>query len=416
MEMTRESRNFIRSAFAEYYQSLLRLSAPPRIENREFGFLTFADRNMLRHKSFGSVGELEAFLEKTVPSDAYFSCAYYEQPEAEMDRKGWSGADLIFDIDADHIPTSCNKIHDKWTCGECGFVGRGLGPEKCPACGGQKFDIKSWPCEVCLDSAKAETIKLLDMLTRDFGFSEGEIHVFFSGHRGYHIHVEREQIREMGASARKEIVDYVRALGLDVALLGIGEKDQNRVNSSMGTDNAGWRGRIVTAVRDFVRNAKPEDYRTLGLKNNVITALVKDKEKIVESWGESKHRSHVKGVGFENWRKMMEFCLCSAAANVDTVVTTDVHRLIRLTDSLHGKTGLKKIEFPFSSIEDFDPFKSAVAFKKGTRLVLVSDSPKFRLGDGTFGPYKAQKVELPVAAAVFLICKGCAEVVEQNVQ
>jgi DNA primase catalytic subunit len=97
---------------------------------------------------------------------------------------------------------------------------------------------------------------------------------------------------------------------------------------------------------------------------------------------------------------------------VDTVVTTDIHRLIRLAGALHGKTGLRKVEAPISGIETFDPFRSAVAFKKGTTCVVVSDVPEFRLGDETFGPYKNRKVELPTAAAMLLICKRRAEVAE----
>ncbi len=53
-------------------------------------------------------------LAETVPSDVYHSCAYYENPDFDMDKKGWIGADLVFDIDADHIPTTCNKIHDEF--------------------------------------------------------------------------------------------------------------------------------------------------------------------------------------------------------------------------------------------------------------------------------------------------------------
>ena len=100
------------------------------------------------------------------------------------------------------------------------------------------------------------------------------------------------------------------------------------------------------------------------------------------------------------------------SVKIDTVVTTDIHRLIRLTNTLHGKTGLKKIEVPITGIEHFDPFKSAVTFKKGTVTVLVSDAPKFRLGDETYGPYKEQEIELPTAAALMLLCKGAAKVVE----
>ena len=76
------------------------------------------------------------------------------------------------------------------------------------------------------------------------------------------------------------------------------------------------------------------------------------------------------------------------SANIDTVVTTDIHRLIRMNGTLHGKTGLKKSGVSSGKPVDFDPFTEAVAFKKGTAKVLVSDAPEFRLGGETLGPYK----------------------------
>jgi hypothetical protein len=41
--------------------------------------------------------------------------------------------------------------------------------------------------------------------------------------------------------------------------------------------------------------------------------------------------------------------------------------------------------------------------------VSVSCAPQFRLGENQFGPYRNEKLELPTAAAVLLICKGRAE-------
>ncbi len=81
-----------------------------------------------------------------------------------------------------------------------------------------------------------------------------------------------------------------------------------------------------------------------------------------------------------------------------------------------GKTGLKKVEFPVKRLADFDPFKEAVAFKEGVATVSVSSVPEFRLGEETFGPFMNQKVELPTAAAVLIVCKGRGEVVDYNVQ
>lgn len=94
----------------------------------------------------------------------------------------------------------------------------------------------------------------------------------------------------------------------------------------------------------------------------------------------------MRGLGPETWKKMVEHVVTSQSASVDTVVTTDTHRLIRLGGTLHGKTGLKKTEFPILMIENFDPFKSAIAFKKGTATVLVSEAPEFRLGDPDVWP------------------------------
>lgn len=410
-----QSTEFLKRVFSDFYRrEAMSIGPPSAIEKREFGFLSFVEGRMFRHKGFDSVDELRSFFENAFVSDAYYSCAYYEVPEAEMEKKGWVGADLVFDIDADHIPTPCGKIHDEWTCCSCGFVGKGLTPEECPSCQRQKFDVKTWPCEKCLDSAKAETVKLLDMLMRDFGFSEKEIHVFFSGHRGYHVHVEGEAVRTLDAVARKEIVDYVCGLGLDTGFGDQFSKGSGKVHLPSGPrlGDFGWRGRIARGLYDFIFNAGQEDYERMGLKKNFAKTIVQNRDSILKSWDDVGPYKAIKGVGFETWKRIAESCVKLLSAKIDTVVTTDIHRLIRLTGTLHGKTGLKKVEFPISSIEVFDPFKAAVAFKKGTVTVSVSDAPEFRLGDETFGPYKNSKVELPTAAAVLLVCKGRAKVVE----
>ena len=124
------SREFVYQKFTEYYQDpstvIPEVSMP---EQREFGYLMFKERFMVRHRRFAEFKNFRAVLAETVPSDVYHSCAYYENPDLDMDKKGWIGADLVFDIDADHIPTTCDKIHDEFKCVKCGFSGRGITPE-----------------------------------------------------------------------------------------------------------------------------------------------------------------------------------------------------------------------------------------------------------------------------------------------
>ena len=407
---------FIQGKFQEYYGGEIAIPEFSFFRRREFGFLLF-EGGMLRHKSFNSVGDLCRFLGDVVPSDVYYSCAFYEYPEARMDEKGWLGADLVFDIDADHILTPCNKVHDVWVCCSCGFAGRGGTPEVCPRCGGERFEAKVWACEVCLEAAKAESLKLLDMLKNDFGLSMDEVRVFFSGHRGYHVQVESEVVRSLDSVARKEIVDYVSGIGLDIGFHGLRRSRDYAANLVKGPslDDSGWRGRIARGVYEIILEGSQEKLEELGLSRRTARIIVENRDRILDGWRRGGPWSVVKGVGLESWRKIVEHAVYLQSAKVDTVVTTDVHRLIRLEETLHGKTGFKKTEVDLSRIEEFDPLKEGIAFKKGFVKVFVTESPEIRVGDESFGPFNNRKVELPMAAAMLLLCKGVARVVDESV-
>jgi len=404
-----ETKAFIQAKFSEYYKkNSMNIQPPASMEKREFGFFLLKERIMLRHKSYKTAEELRDSLKKLVPSNVYYSSAYYELPEEKMDEKGWLGADLIFDIDADHIPTPCAKTHDTWACRKCKTTGRGTPPERCPKCNEPKFEEKAWPCEVCLESTKEETMKLTNILTKDFGVSTKEIGIGFSGHRGYHLHVESEETVALGSIGRKEIVDYIVGIGIEPKLHGLSKI------SGPNLDDSGWKGRIARGTYEYLLSATPEQLERIGLRKGAIQGLSKHKERILESWKYKGPWTMVKGVNLESWSKIAEQAVKKQAAQIDTVVTTDIHRLIRLGNTLHGKTGLKKTETSLAAIEEFDPLKSAVAFPHGTATVFVFEAPKFRIGDEFHGPYRNEKVELPLAAALFLLCKGAARIKEEG--
>jgi DNA primase small subunit len=408
------SQRYIQHKFADYYtQHSASILPPSSIEKREFGFLIFEKRMMLRHKGFKDVDALKASLNSIVPSDVYYSSAYYERPEEDMKAKVWLGADLIFDIDADHIPTPCTSIHDLWTCNNCGASGRGKHPLKCPTCGGKKFKEKTWPCEICLEAAKAEARKLLDVLTEDFGFSTKTLTIAFSGHRGYHVQVESEKIWELDSLARKEIADYVMGTGLEAQFHGLGKSaSPEKMFSGPDLNAQGWRGRLARGTYDLLLTASAEKLEEAGLRKGTAKTLVLKRDAFLDSWKQEGPWGAFKGLGLETWKKIAKYGVENQSVKIDSVVTTDINRLIRLSNSLHGKTGLKKIEFPIIGIEDFDPLRSAVAFKEGEITVNVSDAPQFRVEERIYGPFKSQRVELPTAAALMLLCRGVAKVVQ----
>ncbi|HIE13917.1 TPA: hypothetical protein EYP70_01450, partial [Candidatus Bathyarchaeota archaeon] len=240
-----------------------------------------------------------------------------------------------------------------------------------------------------------------------------EVNVSFSGHRGYHVHIESEEVRDLNSISRKEIVDYITGTGLEAEFHGL-EESRYGSNVLMGPHlgDLGWRGRIARGVYDFLLKAEREDLAKLGLRRNVEKSLMKNRDLILESWNLKGPWSLVKGVGIESWKVIIKKGIEAQAARIDTVVTTDIHRLIRLKNTLHGKTGLLKVELPIGDIESFDPLREAVAFKGGEVTVFIEEAPGFRIGEESYGPFNKEKVELPTAAALLLLCKGLAEVVE----
>ncbi|HQC12162.1 MAG TPA: DNA primase catalytic subunit PriS, partial [Methanoregulaceae archaeon] len=97
------------------------------------------------------------------------------------------------------------------------------------------------------------------------------------------------------------------------------------------------------------------------------------------------------------------------AALADEPVTTDIKRLIRLPGSLHGGSGFRVTPLTPAELGDFDPLVDAVVF--GTRDVRVEmerGASMTMLGEQHSLEAGVQTV--PEALAVFLCCRGMAEI------
>jgi hypothetical protein len=81
--------------------------------------------------------------------------------------------------------------------------------------------------------------------------------------------------------------------------------------------------------------------------------------------------------------------------------------LIRMPETLNGKTGFKATMVDLDRVEEFDPFYGPVVFE-GRQGVRVNEAPELRIRDEKFGPFADESVELPLAAAVLLVAKGVA--------
>ena len=408
--MVIQTLKFLANQFAQFYQQHgTQIILPPQFEDREFAFFWFSREGALRHTSFARKEELLQFMIKQGPAHTFHSAAYYDEPDApQMPLKGWRGADLIFDIDADHFDLPCQQKHDTWECSDCGQRGPGRRPNQCPACSKTRCQELKWMCPECLGKAKEETIKIVEnFLIPDMGLTRSEITIVFSGHRGYHIHSYVPELQQLGSQERREIVDYLAGTGLALHHLGFTD---NSYGLPKGPDTRipGWERKIAQGL--FALFQDPQQLKRIpGLRVNQARLLQENAPQIHQNLTATPPRYITpKGVGQKTWQIVTQYVIETLGAIVDEPVTTDIHRLIRLPGSLNGKTGFLVKRLDAAAIETFDPFQDAQVFT-GTAKVTVHDAPEFTVGGVQYPAMREIKKELPLSAAMLLLCKGVAE-------
>lgn len=399
--MNGKSLNFVKNAFSRYYSSK-ETWTPKEMERREFGFFLGKEKVMLRHRSFKGREELSNFLVQQAPLDVYYSVATYDHPEWDMSEKGWRNADIVFDIDADHLEIECKVEHDIWICGACSKEGKGPKPTKCPSCGKGEIAEITWICDKCLGLAKQEVYKLTEVLQDDFGIPDEKVSVYFSGHRGYHVQVQ-ESLSSIDQTARKEIVDYMTGTGIDPSLHGLsyggGLEPSERLS-------AGWGTRIIRSIYEITK-----DMRSPG-EEGKDSLLARRKQRMLEDLMRGKLDALSKMMNRKKFDALLASAINRTAIRVDPVVTTDIHRLFRLPETLNSKTGFSKMAASSERLASFDPLTDSIVLRGNSREVRIRSAPRFRLIDEWYGPYHDEKVSLPQEVAILLICKGAADIVD----
>lgn len=391
--------------FKQYYLNESKnLIIPDQIEHREFGFFYWDKIGVMqRHFGFDSVAEFKNFLIERAPQHAYISAAYYDHPSAPtMDEKGRFGTNFIIDIDADHLQLSCQKDHDTFKCKKCGSGGFGTPPSKCK-CGEKRFDTQNWICDNCLNMAKSETLRTIeDFLIPDFGINKSEILVKFSGNRGYHVEINAEEYKTLGQNERQELIDYLLGTDLDLDYTFFVKKEQTQF---------GWQRRLKESYEKLFQDISNEKLRKYKLNPKIRTKFVEYSDRFLRELENNPTRiKSIDGFSGKNIGGLTAQIVSELNAKIDAPVSTDMKRLLRLPSSLHGKTGFSAKRIPLSSLQNFDPLKEAIAFKRGEVYLVLRKSPEFRIGDATYGPFKGgEKRKMPMAAAIFSIAKRIAE-------
>ncbi|MDE1851272.1 MAG: DNA primase catalytic subunit PriS [Candidatus Micrarchaeota archaeon] len=381
--VNREGLPMVLNLIKEYYKGVEDI-APRKTESREFGFGNWDVKIAYRHFSFSGKEALKNYLVANPPPYVSYSAAYYKEPAGRpMEAKGWEGSELVFDLDVTDMNLSCHLVHEK-----------------------------SWVCDNCLESVKQETIKLIeDFLIPDFGFSDKDLEINFSGNRGYHVHVNRDDVLKLDSYARNQITEYIAGTGIEVSdLFPTSGKKSTALIGPKPTD-AGWGGKIA---RNFLKklNDSTDALAELGIDRTMAKRLY-EKRALIEM---GINRGNWDMVYIKNkaefWQKISHVQAIMQSDKIDRNVTKDPSHLIRLPNSIHGETGLiaKKVK-SLADLGSFDPMKDAIAFRKRQMTVFANSKYRIIMNGQQFGPYKEKETTVPIYAALYLYLKGLARFV-----
>ncbi len=381
--------------FADYYRSQP-IDPPPRFARREFAWFPFAsDSTMRRHVAWGSVDEFHRFVQREAPRHLYYSTAYYRVPNhPKMAEKEWQGADLVFDLDADHLRGAGERTYAEQ-----------------------------------LDQVKAGLRRLLDdFLWGDFGIDPEETEITFSGGRGYHVKVRSEGLLTLSSPERRDLVDYILGTGVDpleIIDAPSPPADPHRRAKARripapwpDAEAPGWAGRTTRAILAVLSRWEREgtapvagELRAMGLPE---ARAARWAERLVEQGGLDRIRQSRRFDVFKEpfppdvLRAMVAQAAIEVQGETDAPVTTDIHRLIRLPGSLHGGTGFRVVPLDRDRLPEFDPLAEARAPFGDAPIVRVEylQHVDYPFPDHPARGSAGSTDELPTAIALFLVLRG----------
>ena len=367
-------------------------------------FIPFGNAPPIRHKAFSDVEGVRKFITQRPMHSCFYSTAYWQKPyELKMVEKDWIGADLIFDLDGDHLPGVTDR---------------------------------DFPAMLEVIQEQAHTL-WNDYLEPEFGFKEKYLQVTFSGHRGFHLHYRDPSLFQLDSEARREIVSHIRGEDVDV------KSSLSRYHLG---DRTGWSARINRGMEDIVQKLQ-----SIARKEKGYTAKLEQLHDGLKSQAKRENRSSSKGktsiqnlgellINEQRSSRLLEgnfgvldryeslfldilktdtSVILSNAGEADEVVTIDVRRQIRWPTSLHGKSGLKVTEFPLSRLDPdsstaFDPLSETIALPNDKKIdvTMTQEDCRFRFYDKEWEPNLGDVINISEAGATFLILKGWARVTE----
>jgi len=406
---------YVRNKFRDYYKiHPVTANDIIDIEKREIGIGDYGKKISARHLSFSSLSSFNNYLASNTPFYVSYSLGYYNHPDRRpMENKELLGADIVYEFDADDFDTTCKHDHTIWYCKnhQCLSSGKGY-QDKCPECHGQ-VEIFEWVCDECLDVAKKETLRLMDVLESDFKLDPSTFIISFSGSKGYHVRITDPKIKTLSKSARLQLMNYVLGNDINLSSLGFNFDKETKQWFCPSPDFAkGWGKKIIDyiifSISDLSESQLSERFDITRLK---AKRLIENKELILNKMHHNILWSNFNSAG-KLWKQIIDKAVSSVRLKIDPSSSGDIYKIMRVPNTIHGGTGFLSSRLEgIDSLKSFDPLKDPVVLSSNEirKIVITRPTPKFRLADDYYGPFaQGDVIEIPEQVKIYLMLKDVA--------
>lgn len=405
--------SYLRNLFKDYYKNHP-VTSTIEIQTREVGIGEYGKKISSRHLSFRNNDFLNKYLQEKVPFFVSYSIGYYKFPDRKpMDNKELYAADLIYEFDADDFNLPCRNEHDVWICKNCKSHGTGV-INFCPECNG-KTEIIKWVCDKCLEHAKKETLRLMELFEQDFKISPKDFVISFSGGRGYHLRITDKSIISLPKSSRFQITNYVQGTNINLQQLGFEYKDKQWYCPN--TSVKGFSSKILVFLKEYITNLTIESLQSdFNLTKQKALKILSNKDVIL-----NKMDNNILWHGFSKepksdayfWEALLNLAISKIGFKIDPSSSGDIYKIMRMPDTIHGGTGLlSNFIKTIDDLKAFDPLQDAVIFDKNNIKEVEITKPinKFKFLNQSYKSFEiGEKVEFPEPLSVYLLLKGVAK-------
>lgn len=216
-----------------------------------------------------------------------------------------------------------------------------------------------------LSNIKQDVVELYEILRSELGMRD--ITINYSGNRGFHIHIRDEWAQMLSREARAAILDYLTLRDVKMDKFNVRIIDGKLKGVGFGEIKNRVQARVLRELKQ-----------------------VTGKEKVLlGDWDGVDEQSFALAVERARFR-----------LNIDSNVTLDSTKLLRMENSIHGDTGFVAKILRVDEVESFDPWVDATMFEDIDVRVKMIDSYKEYRKDNTY--------RLPGPIAVFLILQNKA--------